>query len=120
MNEISSGVAFWIFDIWRQINAQLQASFFSGSESAGSPAVIWRTSPMESKVSFVIFEAEQKKEWRVSFENCQFSFGVASESAVFPEFAEGKWVSYMAIEFPNGKRVLLAERFVDNGNTSVT
>jgi hypothetical protein len=119
MNEISSGVAFWIFDNWRRVNAQLQASFFSGSESAGSPAVIWRTSPNENKVSFVIVEAGQKKEWKVSFEHCKFSFGVASECAVFPEFAEGKWVSYMAIEFPNGKRVLLAERFVDNGGAPV-
>jgi hypothetical protein len=71
---------------------------------------------MESKVSFVILEAGQKKEWRVSFEGCKFSFGVASECAVFPEFTEGKWVSYMAIEFPVGKQVLLAERFVDNGS----
>lgn len=114
MNEISSGVAFWILEKWRNMSVQLQLSYFSGSSAQGSPAVISRISPMASKVSFVILDPDgQKKEWTLSFEYCKFSFGVAAECAVFPEFAEGKWVSYLAIELPNGKQILVAERFVD-------
>ena len=119
MNEISSGMAFWIFEIWRRMSTQLQLSYFGEwSDSIGSPAVIWHTSPISSKVSFVILDtAGQKREWKLSFGDCKFSFGVASECAVFPEFAEGKWVSYLSVELPNGKRILAAERFLDIEST---
>ncbi len=40
MNEISSGLAFWIFDAWRKMAAQLQVGAVVTTGSHGSAAVI--------------------------------------------------------------------------------
>jgi hypothetical protein len=119
MNEISSAVAFWILDAWRQLEAQLQVNAIRGISSQGSPAVVWRTSPNELKISLVALAARgQKIEWNLDLHDCKFSFGTAADSTLYPEFSEGKWVSFLLAEWVGDKRLIFAQRFLtkfDNG-----
>ena len=82
MNEISSSVAFWILDAWRQMEAQLQVDALDGKHvTGGSPAVILRTVPKDESVSMVAVDNKgQNIEWTVSLKDCKFGFGLASES----------------------------------------
>jgi hypothetical protein len=115
MNEISSGIAFWIFDAWRRMSAQVQVETTKGIKSGGSPGAIWRTSPNPFKISVVMLDTQgQKNEWVVPLEGCKFSFGVPLESAPFPEYAEGIWLSYLVVDFPDGAQTVFAERFIDS------
>jgi hypothetical protein len=114
MTDISSGVAFWIFDAWRKVEAQLQVVSINGALRASTPAVIWHTFPIASKISMVILlDDGQKREWELPLADAKFSFGTVGECAVFPEFAEGKWVSFLVADLPSGTQMLFAERFVD-------
>lgn len=115
MKEISRSVAFWIFDMWRKTAAQLQVDTIDPkSPSQGSPAVISRTLPNAAKVSMLAVTRDgQNVEWSIDMGNCRFFFGVTEECAPFPEFAEGKWVSFLSAQFPEEKSILFRERFTD-------
>jgi hypothetical protein len=117
MNEISSGVALWILDKWRLSKSQLQASIFRDGKSQGTPATIEEISPGKEKILVSIEVSGQPAKWNLPVAGCRFSFGVPLEVAVFPEFAEGKWVSYLNIELPTGETVVFAERFFDMDET---
>jgi hypothetical protein len=60
----------------------------------------------------MVDNAGQNNEWTFSLDGCKLSFGVPSESAPFPEYAEGVWVSYLAVDFPDGSQAIFGERFV--------
>jgi hypothetical protein len=113
MNEISLGVALWIFDKWKLMCSQLQASIFRDGKSQGTPAMIEEISPGKENISVLIEANGQPAKWKLPLAGCSFSFGVPSEVAPFPEFAEGKWVAYLNVELPSGETVVFAERFVD-------
>jgi hypothetical protein len=54
-------------------------------------------SDSEESVLAEIVVSEQKKKCLLDFREASFSHGEPSDSAVFPEFAEGNWVSYLAV-----------------------
>jgi hypothetical protein len=114
MQEISSGVAFWILDVWRRMSAQLQLVATDGTDTESTPASIWWTSPIDSIIFVVnMGAAGQNKEWRIPAKGSKFSFGVPHESALSREFTKGIWLSQLLIELPDGKTLLFAERFVE-------
>src|ERR1700693_3481162 len=110
MNEISSGAAFWILDKLRASNAQLQVSVYRDEKPQGSPAIVLSTDPGSGKVLVSILEREQPAKWTIPLCGSKFSFGVPSEDAIFPEFAEGKWVSLLICDLPSGERIVFSER----------
>jgi hypothetical protein len=115
MNEISSGVAFWILDVWRKMAAQLQVNAFEGrgEKLVGSSAVILRTSPNNESLSIVaVTSSGQNAEWTIPLKDCKFGFGVAGESPA-PEFIEGRFVSCLVVDMPEDKHLVFRERFVD-------
>jgi hypothetical protein len=113
MRNISSSDAFLILGKWRDKKSQLQISFAGRGQLAGTPAVVIETSPQEETLSASIVASGQAAVWRCNLRGASFQYGEASDSAVFPEFAEGKWVSYLLAELPEGKTILFAERFLE-------
>ncbi len=110
MNEISSGVAFWILDAWRKMNAQLQVAVFPGeSLMRGSAAVVSKIVSSEVVSIRRVDARGQNTVWTPSFAGCRFSFAVPSEASSLAELAGGKWVSYLVVVCPDGKRVVFGE-----------
>ena len=110
MKEISSGVAFWILDAWRRIPSQLQLSSFGENLISGSRTVVRSVKPSLSMVSLVKeVAAGQNGEWNLSLGDCKFWFGVPEESSPLEIAAGGKWLSFLVIELPVGKRLVLGE-----------
>lgn len=114
MTSISSSDAFLILGKWRDNKSQLQISLERQGKSAGTPAVIIETSPNEEGISASIVASGQAALWRCNFRGASFQYGEAADSAAFPEFAEGRWVSYLLADMPDGGTVLFAERFLEN------
>lgn len=113
MVKISASEAFLIFGKWRDSKAQLQIGFFKlDGKTAGTPGVITEASPKEETISAVIVANGQEAGWRCSLRDASFQYGEPSDSAVYPEFAEGKWASYLSVELPDGNTVIFADRFV--------
>jgi hypothetical protein len=109
MNEISSGVAFWILGTWRKMDAQLQLSAFGENLAGGSRSVVQFVSPKAKIISLVKEDTTgQKGEWKISVDGCRFFVGVPGEDS--PLQTNATWSVLLAIEFPTGKRIFLAER----------
>jgi hypothetical protein len=101
MNEISTTVAFWIFDAWKRLGPQLQTGYRTSSGTAiGDVVRIIRTDPAGATLSMqaVARTIGQNIEWERSFAESRFSFDVSSEGA-----------ATMTIEFSNGNKMLIAE-----------
>ena len=114
MNEISSGVAFWILEAWRKMDAQLHFVSLNTTPSS-SPAKVWRTSPSDSSVWMVrLLKDGQKKECRLSLGDAKFSFGVESECAPFHELTEGVFISVLSADLPTGEKFVFGERFFED------
>jgi len=112
MNDISTNVAFWVLEVWRKMNSQLQVSAFKGTTAQGSPGSILSTDPNSSIISLVIVDlAGQNREWTISLEGARFMFGVVPDATPFPEFAEGIWKSFLSISFSDGRVLTLGERY---------
>ncbi len=110
MNEISSGVAFWILGTWRKMDAQLQLSAFGENLAGGSRAVVQFASPKAKIISLVKEDTRgQKGEWKISVDGCRFFVGVPGEDSPLQTGGEG-WSVLLEIELPTGKRILLAEK----------
>jgi hypothetical protein len=74
MNEISSGVAFWILEAWRKMDAQLHLASLNTTPSS-SPAKVWRTSPSDSSVWMVVRgDNGQNKELETVSSGCYVFF----------------------------------------------
>jgi hypothetical protein len=114
MKEISSGVAFWILEAWRKMDAQLHLISLN-TQPSNSPAKVWRTSPSDSSVWMVILlDNGQNKEWRLSLADAKFSFGVESECAPFHELTEGVFVSVLSADLPTGTKFIFGEQFFED------
>ena len=111
MTSISSADAFLIFGKWRDNESQIQVSFRKEGKSAGSPAGILEVFPKEESISALIVVDGQPAKWTGDFRRASFSYGEPKDTAAFPEFAEGKWASYLLVELPDGDSILFAERF---------
>jgi hypothetical protein len=109
MNEISSGVAFWILEAWRKMDAQLHLVSLN-TQPSSSPAKVWRTCPSDSSVWMVrLLNDGQKKECRLSLADAKFSFGVESECAPFHELTEGVFISVLFADLPSGPKFIFGE-----------
>jgi hypothetical protein len=115
MMNISFSEACLILAKWRDNKSQLQITFFKPKEdlpSQGSPGIILNCPGKDAIVSALIIIDGQQAEWRVNLEGASFQYGEPVDSAVFPEFAEGKWASYLSVELHTGDLITFAERFI--------
>ena len=121
MKNISSSDAFLMFRLWHDKQSPLQVQIRKSDGKGGSsPSRITETSESESAISALIVFAEQSQEWRIDFTGAKFSIGKPEDTAMFPEYAEGKWVRYLFVELPdNGTKYLFLERFVDTDDDSM-
>jgi hypothetical protein len=111
MTKISSAEAFLIFAKWRDEKSQVQLSIRKpDGSSAGTPVSIISISGTKESVSAEIVLSGQKKKCLLDCRNASFSYGEPAEVAVFPEFAEGTWASYLVAECPSGTALVFAER----------
>ena len=112
MTNISSADAFLIFAKWRDDKSQVQLSIHKPDGMvAGTPVSIISISESEESISAEIVLDGQKKKCRLNFRGGSFSYGEPADSAIFPEFAEGKWASYLDVQCPSGTIFIFAERF---------
>ncbi len=114
MKEISSGVAFWILEAWRKMDAQLNLISLN-TQPSSSPAKVWRTSPSDSSVWMVrLLNDGQKKECRLSLADATFSFGVEGGLTPFRELTEGVFVSVLLADLPTGTKFIFGEQFLED------
>ncbi len=113
---ISASEAFLMFGKWRDGKSPVQLSIrkADGSEQ-GSPVSIISTSEIDESVDAEIVANTQKQSCRLDLRGASFSYGEPAHSALYPEFAEGKWTSYLVVECPTGTMFLSAERFPWSG-----
>lgn len=114
MTSISSEEAFLIFGKWRDNKSQLQITFFKPKDEfppQSSPGIILNCPGNDERLSAAIVVNGQQHEWRVDLAGASFQYGEPSDSALFPELAEGKWASYLSVELHTGDLILFAERF---------
>jgi hypothetical protein len=99
MTSISSEEAFPILRKWLDDNSRLQIVFFRLGKLIGStPGLIKKASPNEeSAIAFIVVD-EQAREWHGNFRGVSSQYGEALDSALFPEYSEGKRVSYLFVE----------------------
>jgi hypothetical protein len=115
MKEISSGVAFWILEAWRKMNAQLHLVALRNAQPSSWPAKVWHTSPTDSSVWMVrLLDDGQNTEWMISLEGAKFSFGVEGELTPFHELTEGVFVSVLLVELPTGAKFIFGEQFFED------
>ena len=111
MRNISTAEAFLIFAKWRDECSQIQLSIFEpNGKSHGTPFSISAVSEKDEEIAGEIVQSEEKRKCALRLRGSIFAYGEPSEDAVFPEFAEGKWASYIDAECPNGVRFVFAER----------
>lgn len=112
MMKISSAHAFLILGKWRDDKPQVQLSIHKSDGTAdGTPVSIISISESEESILAEIVLDGQKKKCLLNFRGASFSYGEPADSAVFPEFAEGKWASYLDVECLSGTIYVFAERF---------
>jgi hypothetical protein len=111
MTNISSADAFLIFAKWRDEKPHVQLSMHkSDGRSGGTPVSIISISENEESILAEIVLDGQKKQCRFDFRQATFSYGEPADSAVYPEFAEGKWSSYLDVACLSGALYVFAER----------
>jgi len=111
MTSISFSDAFLIFGKWRDNESQLQIRVSKpGKLAATPPGRILTCSPNEEKISLSIVVDRQNAIWDLPLAGASFQYGEPADSAVFPEFAERKWSSYLLAELTDGSSVLFAAR----------
>jgi hypothetical protein len=112
MEKISSAEAFLIFGKWRDEKSQVQLGISERNKlPRGTPAVITEISEQDETVDAVIVLNGQGQPCRLNFRGTSFQYGEPADSAGYPEFAEGKWVSYLHAVCPSGNEYVFAERF---------
>jgi len=115
MNEISSGVAFWILEAWRKMDAQLHLISLNTTPSSSPAAKVWRTAPSDSSVWMVMLpDNGQNQAWMISLAGAKFSFGVEEELTPFHELTEGVFVSVLTADLPDGTKFICGERFFED------
>jgi hypothetical protein len=113
MKSISSDEAFLIFGMWRDNASQLQLNMRGARENISSPAWITEISTIDFSVSGWIVADGQKAKCVFDFRDAVFEYGEPLDTAVYPEFAEGKWASYLLVTAPSGSTFFFTERFAE-------
>jgi hypothetical protein len=111
MTNISPTDAFLMFAKWRDEKPQVQFCLRKvGSHMVSSPVSIFSISGNEERIDVEIVLNGQNQKCALDFRGASFSYGEPLDSAVFPEFAEKVWASYLSVDCPTGTQFLFAER----------
>jgi hypothetical protein len=114
MKPISASDAFLIFEKWRDEQPQVHLSMRKkdGSSHGSSPVSIISTSEGDGTLDAQVVVDGKEQRWRVDWREASYLYGEPSDSAVYPEFVEGKWASYLVVDAPTTMD-LFAERFAE-------
>ena len=109
MSRISPEDAYLIFDKWRDEGVPLQLVM---KRPPGLRAVnatfVKSVLPHSQQVLIAALVDGEYLSVAVNLEGAQYEYEDAN--AVLPEFAGGKWVCFLAANFPNGNRYVFGER----------
>jgi len=109
MSRISTEDAYLIFDKWREERAALQLVMKRppGLRAVNS-AFVTSVLPNTSQVLISALVDGEYLSVAVNLQSAVYEYEEAS--AVLPDFAGGKWVCYLAANFPNGNRYIFGEK----------
>ena len=109
MSRISTEDAYLIFDKWREERALLQLVMKRPPGlRAVNAAFVKSVLPHSQQV---LIEAQVEGEYLEVAVNLQAAeYEYEDASAMLPDFAGGKWVCFLAANFPNGNRYVFGER----------
>lgn len=109
MSRISPEDAYLIFDKWREERSPLQLAMKRppGLRSVSS-AFVKNVLPHSRQVLIAALVDSEYVSVAVNLEGAEYEYEDAS--AVLPEFAGGKWVCFLAANFPNGNRYVFGEK----------
>ena len=109
MSRISTEDAWLIFDKWREEQSPLQLVMKRppGLRAVNSVFVKTVLSTSHQVLIAALVDGEYLNV-SVNLEAAEYEYEDAS--AVLPEFAGGKWVCFLAANFPNGNRYVFGER----------
>lgn len=109
MSRISSEDAYLIFDKWREERSPLQLVMKRPPGLRAVNAVFVKTVlPASHQLLIAALVDGEYLNVSVNLEAAEYEYEDAS--AVLPEFAGGKWVCFLAANFPNGNRYVFGER----------
>ena len=114
MSWISPEDAYLIFDKWREEQSPLQLVMRRppGLRAVNS-TFVKSVLPHSHQVLITALVAGEYLNVAVNLEGAEYEYEDAS--AVLPEFAGGKWICFLAANFPNGNRYVFGERAVAEG-----
>jgi hypothetical protein len=109
VSQISTEDAYLIFDKWRDEQSPLQLVMKRppGLRAVNS-AFIKSVLPHSHQVLIAALVDSDYVSVAVNLEGAEYEYEDAS--AVLPDFAGGKWVCFLAANFPNGNRYVFGER----------
>jgi hypothetical protein len=109
VSKISSEDAYLIFDKWREERSPLQLVMKRPPGLRAVNSVFVKTVlPASHQVLIAALVDSEYLNVSVNLEAAEYEYEDAS--AVLPEFAGGKWVCFLAANFPNGNRYVFGER----------
>jgi len=114
MKPITVSDAFLIFAKWRDEQPQVHLSMRKKDASwqGGTPVSIIATSQSDGRVDVQVVVDGKEQPLRLDFRQASFLYGEPSDSAQYPEFAEGRWASYLVVDTPT-TMYLFSERFAE-------
>jgi hypothetical protein len=109
VSQISTEDAYLIFNKWRDEQSALQLVMKRppGLRAVNS-AFVKSVLPHTRQVLIAALVDDEYLGVAVNLEGAEYEYEDAS--AVLPEFAGGKWVCFLAANFPNGNRYVFGER----------
>ena len=114
MSRISTEDAFLMLAKWSEERAAIQVvlsrpAIQTGGQRAASAAVVNEVLPHSQKALLTVRDENgEDVSVTVSLEGAEWEYEDAG--AILPEFAEMKWVCFLAATFPNGNRYVFGER----------
>ena len=114
MSRISTEDAYLIFDKWREEQSALQLVMKRppGLRAVNSVFVKSVLAASHQVLIAALVDSEYLNV-AVNLEAAEYEYEDAS--AVLPDFAGGKWVCFLAANFPNGNRYVFGERAAAEG-----
>ncbi len=109
MSRISPEDAYLIFDKWREERSPLQLVMKRPPGlRAVNAAFVKSVLPHSHQVLIEALVEGEYLDVAVNLQAAEYEYEDAS--AVLPDFAGGKWVCFLAANFPNGNRYVFGER----------
>jgi len=109
VSRISTEDAYLIFDKWREERSPLQLVMKRPPGLRAVNSVFVKTLlPRSHQVLIAALVDGEYLSVSVNLEAAEYEYEDAS--AILPEFAGGKWVCFLAANFPNGNRYVFGEQ----------